>query len=306
MSGRPRLSIVIPVYNEAGNVPRIYRELKETARQSLADFELEILFMDNHSEDSSFEMISSLAEADPAVRAIRLSRNFGYQANILTGFRHCTGAAAVQLDCDGEDDPALIPLLVKKWQEGFSVVYGIRRKRHEGALLSLQRKFFYRLLRKISSVDIPVDAGDFRLIDRKVIDALGSFPEANPYLRGLISYAGFRSAGIPYDRRPRYSGAGKFSWWNYASLAIDGICSFSRAPLALAGWFGAGLILLGALGFGLGWPWMAALQTAIGGLQLLCIGIMGSYVGRISEQSARRPLSLVEKMIPGNEQARGR
>ncbi|MGE3261035.1 MAG: glycosyltransferase family 2 protein [Bacteriovoracia bacterium] len=310
MAQKKKLSIIIPVFNEAENITRIYEELCSVRTSSLAPYEFEILFMDNHSEDASFSTIASLAQNDSSVRVIRLSRNFGYQANILTGFRNCTGHAAIQLDADGEDDPALIPALVKRWEEGFKVVYGIRRKRFESIFLSWQRKIFYRLLRWLSSVPIPVDSGDFRLIDRQVIECLRSFDEANPYLRGLIAFAGFRSTGVPYDRRPRYKGQGKLSWWSYVFLGIDGICSFSKKPLAVATW--AGLFLFGAGGvlFGfqlwkmphmeetVSWaPFLLSTQLLVGGIQLLCLGIMGLYVGRILDEAKGRPISVIENTL---------
>ena len=220
---------------------------------------------------------------------------------------NCSGDAAVQLDADGEDDPKLIADFVKHWEAGYKVVYGVRTHRSEGWVLTLQRKIFYRLLRNISSVAIPVDAGDFRLLDRQVLTALASFQEANPYLRGLIAYAGFPQIGIPYARRPRYKGVSKFSWWDYVSLAWNGITSFSAKPLKIATWIG---FLMSSLSFMTGtfylvlflmgkiqvpgFTTLILVQLFLAGVQLLSMGLMGTYVGAIFDEVKRRPRSIIE------------
>lgn len=308
MNMKKKISIVIPFYNESSNIDRIYEELDVVRRQHLGDFEFEILLMDNHSTDDSFERAARLASKDPAVRVVRLSRNFGYQANILTGFLQCSGDAAIQLDADGEDDPALIPQMIQRWGEGLKVVYGIRRRRAESWWLSLQRRVFYRLLDAASSLQIPPDAGDFRLLDRQVIECLRNLPEANPYIRGLVAYAGFPQTGFIYDRRPRYHGVSKFSWFQYLSLAWDGVTSFSREPLNLATWAGAILAVISFISaiFYLclhlmvgskapGFTTLMLTMLFLSGVQLLCLGVVGTYIGRIFEDVKRRPISIIEK-----------
>lgn len=305
------ISVIIPFFNEEDNLQKIYDELKVVRQSSLSQYRFEILLMDNHSSDTSFEIASELAKKDDAVKVLRLSRNFGYQANILSGFLNCSGDAAIQLDADGEDDPHLIIQFIEKWEAGYDVVYGIRIRRSESWLLTFQRKAFYRILASISTLSIPVDAGDFRLLDRKVLTALSSFKEANPYLRGLIAYAGFRQIGIPYSRRPRYRGVSKFSWWEYLSLALDGITSFSAKPLKIATWIGFGLSIfsLAASFYYLilffegkvstpGFTTLILVMLLLAGVQLLCTGLIGTYIGAIFNEVKQRPRSIIEKKFP--------
>jgi dolichol-phosphate mannosyltransferase len=276
--------------------------------------------MDNHSTDGSFEVAKRLAAEDPEIRVIRLSRNFGYQANILTGLLSCKGDAAIQLDADGEDDPALIPAFVREWEKGTQVVYGVRKQRVEGILRQLERKIYYRVVRAISTVPIPVDAGDFRLLDRKVLEALRLFPESNPYLRGIIAYSGFSQVGIDYSRRARFAGESKFSTWDLIRFAWDGITSFSRKPLMIASWSGFALSTLsfvGALFYGFfhfvvgtklpGFTTLVLIQLFLAGVQLLCIGVLGAYLARIFDEVKARPRSIVEREIsPGQGGDTGR
>lgn len=303
-----KISIIIPFFNEGENVGRIYDELCLVAGQDLRSYELEILFLDNHSVDSSPSIVDELIARDKRVSRIRLSRNFGYQANILTGFSVCQGDAAIQLDADGEDDPRLIPRFVALWEEGNKVVYGVRESRRESFILSWQRKVFYRLIRFLSEVPIPVDAGDFRLIDRQVIDCLLQFKESNPYLRGLIAFSGFQQKGVSYQRRSRYRGESKFSWFGYIELALDGITSFSRKPLAVASWIGFILFVLSSLAaifylalhliYGArqpGFTTLIILHLFLAGMQLLGIGLLGAYVGRIFDEVKGRPRAIVEQ-----------
>ena len=307
---RKKLSVIIPFYNEEDNLKRIYDELMHVRAGELAAYDFEIILMDNHSTDKSFALASEIAAMDNSVTTIRLSRNFGYQVNILTGFLNCTGDAAVQLDADGEDDPALIAKFVEHWEKGFEVVYGVRRQRVEGGFVTLQRKIFYRLLASLSSVDIPLDAGDFRLLGRNVLEGLRRCPERGLYLRGIISYLGFDQVGVPYDRRPRYRGISKFSWWGYVALALDGITAFSRKPLMLAVWVGIGLAVLSFL-TGIvylvlfltaritvpGFTTLVILVLFLAGVQLICIGILGIYVGSVFEEVKQRPRGIIERIV---------
>ncbi|MBI3860854.1 MAG: glycosyltransferase family 2 protein [Planctomycetia bacterium] len=311
------ISVIIPFYNEGENIERIYRELADV-RASLPDHRFEILLMDNHSTDDSFDRAVKLAGQDSDVKVLRLSRNFGYQANILTGYLNSHGDVAIQLDADGEDDPRLIPEMLERWRAGYKVVYGVRRKRVESRFLQFQRKLFYRVLNVISAIPIPLDAGDFRLLDRQVIECLRQFREANPYLRGLIAYAGFSQTGIVYDRRPRYRGVSKFSWFQYWRLAWDATTSFSHEPLNVATYLGIALSLVsftGALGYlifhfahGTRAPGFTTLIFSIfflAGIQLICIGVIGVYVGRIFEEVKSRPKSFVETAYPPAPPAAG-
>lgn len=307
---RKTISIIIPFFNEEENIQRIYEELNEARSATLSGYDFEILFMDNHSSDKSFAVACKLAEQDPSVTVLRLSRNFGYQSNILTGFLNCTGDAAVQLDADGEDDPMIIARFVEYWEKGFDVVYGVRRQRVEGGLITFQRKLFYRILSSLAAVDIPVDAGDFRLLSRNVLEGLRQCPERGLYIRGMISYLGFEQIGIPYDRRPRYKGVSKFNWWGYMTLAVEGITAFSKKPLMLAVWAGLGLAVLSFIaGFVYlvlfltlkitvpGFTTLVILILFLAGVQLICMGILGLYIGTIFEEVKQRPRSLIAERV---------
>lgn len=311
------LSVVIPFYNEGENVDRIYHELVDAHGRLFATYRLQVVFMDNHSDDGSFARAVRIAHGDPRVKVIRLSRNFGYQANILTGLLACTGDAAVQLDADGEDDPALIPKMLALWESGNQVVYGIRRHRCESRLLTWQRKVFYRILRLGSGIDVPLDAGDFRLIDRSVIAVLRDCREANLYLRGLVAYAGFSQVGFEYDRRPRLSGSSRFTYLGYWRLALDGITSFTDLPLQFAAWLGTFLSAgsLFALLFYLVYHFTVGTRAPgfttiiltiffLAGVQFLFMGILGTYIGRIFVEVKRRPVSVIECTVP-EEQSGG-
>ncbi len=306
------ISIVIPFFNERENIPLIYRDLQE-AIPGFGPIDCEILFMDNASSDGSDQVVLELQKTDPRIRLIRMVRNFGYQANILAGYHYCKGDAAVQLDADGEDDPRLISAFIKKWLEGYHVVFGIRVRRKEGFIIQVLRKVFYRFLNSISTIPIPVDAGDFRLIDRQVIDSLKQFNETHLYLRGLVAYCGFKQTGFEYERRPRYTGVSKFSMLGYIRLATDAILSFSVRPLEFMTSFGLAISLLSfvaGLGYvGLhfmagtrapGFTTLAFLVSFFSGVQILFMGVVGSYVGRIFEEVKHRPRSISFEITPSN------
>ena len=309
------ISIVIPFFNEADNLLQIYGEV-QALRKNEPSYSFEIIFMDNQSTDESFAVAVGLARQDSTVRVIRLSRNFGYQVNILTGYLNARGDAAVQLDADGEDDPALVSEFLRKWEDGHEIIYGIRMHREDSKILQIMRKLFYRVIGKLSNVPIPIDAGDFRLIDRKVLDALPRFKESSLYIRGLFSYIGFRQTGIPYSRRRRYRGQSKFRLWDYFSLAIDGITSFSTKPLFVVAQLGLALSCLSLLAIifylGLylrghvvvrGFTTLVILQFLLSGIQLICLGLNGMYIGRIFDEVKSRPRSLIETTYPPSDKA---
>jgi glycosyltransferase involved in cell wall biosynthesis len=312
------ITIIVPVYNEEPNIDLIYGRICAVFEGALARYQLELIFSDNASSDGSFERIRLLAAKDARVRGIRLSRNFGFQANILSGLVNAAGDAVVQLDADGEDPPEVLPSLVAKWEEGFDVVYGIRTNRQESALLTFQRKLFYRLLKAVADIHVPVDAGDFRLIDRRVVRVLRErFKEHNPYLRGLISFAGFRQAGVPYARDARTMGVSKFSFWSYMSLAFDALTSFSRLPLRLVSFIG---VLISMLSFvalicymilyfaGMipvrGFATLILVMLLAGGLQLLSLGVVGEYICRIFDEVKARPRTIVADSCGFKEEPR--
>lgn len=313
-----KISIIVPVYNEGENIDLIYERVRALFAGNLARYQLELIFSDNASSDDSFHRIRALSARDERVRGIRLSRNFGFQANILSGMVNATGDAVVQLDADGEDPPEVIPSLVAKWEEGFDVVYGIRTNRQESPLLTMQRKIFYRILKAVADINVPVDAGDFRLIDRRVVRVLRErFKEHNPYLRGLISYAGFRQAGVPYAREARAAGISKFSFWSYMSLAFDALTSFSRLPLRLVSFIGVVISMLSFVALicylvlyfaGMipvrGFATLILVMLLAGGLQLLSLGLVGEYICRIFDEVKGRPRTIVADSCGFNEEPR--
>jgi dolichol-phosphate mannosyltransferase len=306
---KPLISIVIPFFNEEASLPVIVAEVQELEKSLHTEYAFELLLMDNHSSDRSSDIARDLCRQFPNIRYLRHSRNFGYQANILAGFRNAKGDAAVQLDADGEDDPRLIVEFLAKWREGNKVVYGVRKTREEPWLLSIQRKLFYRLLNSLSEIPLPLDAGDFRLLDRDLLDFLRESAERNIYLRGLIAYAGYKQIGIEYRRRPRHRGESKFSWFANLALALDGLTSFSRRPLILITYLGmffaAISLILGTFYLSLyvfsdipvqGFTTLVLLQLFFAGVILMCMGITALYIGRIFDEVKGRPPYLLEEM----------
>lgn len=311
MKEKPLISIIVPVFNEEENIPVLYKRVKRFIESLSERYEFEIVFTDNHSDDRSFYLMKDIAEKDRRVKVIRFSRNFGYQRSIYTGYLFASGAAAVQLDCDLQDPPELIAEFIKKWEEGFKVVYGIRKERQEGWLLNTVRKIFYRLIDFLSEDKLPHDVGDFRLIDRCILEELKIIFDASPYLRGIITTLGFKQIGIPYGRESRKAGKSKFSLSELVKLALDGILSHSTVPLRLAtlmgiiitsGAFVLTLIFIYGRFFGSGdWPRGFATTTVLIlfgiGLNGMFLGVIGEYLGRIYLQVKKRSLVVIEKTI---------
>jgi len=302
------ISIVVPVFNEEDNIVPLYdRVLK--VMFSLADrYDYEFIFTDNHSTDMTFERLEQLARRDKRVRIYRFSRNFGFQRSIYTGYSKANGDVAIQLDCDLQDPPELITEFVRYWEEGYQVVYGVRRTRKESWLISRVRNVFYWLIDLLSEDNLPHNAGDFRLVDRRVLDELKRFDDHQPYLRGTIAAMGFKQIGIPYDRAERLSGKSKFSLGGLFKLATDGILNHSIIPLRISTFTGLTISLitfLGIIGYLIGklflgkeWPAGFATTTTLILLSLslnaLFLGIIGEYLGRIYQQVKKRPLTIIE------------
>jgi len=306
------LSICVPAYNEEGNIVPIYERIKSVMSPLADRYDFELLFTDNHSEDRTFEEIAELATRDPRVRVIRFSRNFGFQQSILTNFCNARGDAAIQLDCDLQDPPELIPKFLELWHQGYKVVYGIRKERpKESKRLFYARKAFYRLLDFLSEDRLPPDAGDFRLIDRCILEQLRLVKDQRPYLRGMIAAMGFRQIGIPYDRKEREKGSTKFSFARLTGLAVDGILQHSIVPLRLATVLGVIMFVAAAIGaayylivklfFPVNWPpGFASLNILLLfsiGTNSLFLGILGEYIGRIHKNAAQRPGVIIETVI---------
>jgi len=310
-SDKKLISYVIPVFNEEKNITPFYQALMGVVVKLKDEYDYEIIFTDNHSTDDTFAKLKELANEDKRVKVIRFSRNFGFQRSIITGYLNASGDAAMELDCDLQDPPALIPEFISYWRQGYQVVYGVRRSRREFWLMRLSRKIFYRLIDFLSEDKLPHDAGDFRLIDRQVIDELAKFDDYQPYIRGSIAAMGFNQTGIVYDREERRHGSGKFSLMDYINLATDGILNHSIVPLRIAtftGIFvsfvtfvGLAVYLIGKLLFRQHWPAGFATTTSLIlislSLNALFLGIIGEYLGRIYQQVKKRPLTIVERRI---------
>jgi polyisoprenyl-phosphate glycosyltransferase len=304
------ISVVVPCFNEE-------EVLRESNRRLVAVLEhlpqkFEILYVDDGSTDGTSEVLRDLQMLDERIRVLRLSRNFGHQMAITAGLEHASGDAVAIIDADLQDPPEVIADFVAKWMDGFDVVYGVRTKREgESAFKLWTAKLFYRLIRKLSDTEIPLDTGDFRLLSRRVVDALLAMPERDRFVRGMVSWLGFSQAAVPYRRMARAAGTTKFSLWKMMCFATDGIVSFSILPLRLATWVGfaasglavSGILLtvierlMGVEGLVRGWTSVLVAILFLGGVQLICMGIIGEYVGRIYGESKRRPLYVVKERM---------
>ncbi len=301
-------SVVVPVFNEEENLELLHRRLSKVLENLCQDYE--IIFVDDGSTDNSLEIMRKFRKVNERVKVISFFRNFGHQTAITAGIDYASGSAVIVMDADLQDPPEVIPQLVEKWREGCDIVYAIRESRKDPILKKAIAFVFYRLFQRMSDVDIPVDAGDFRLMSRRVVDILKTMPERNRYLRGLASWVGFRQTRIRYARDERYAGERKYTLWRSVRLAFDGITSFSRFPLqlvvhlglavSLVGFlYGAIIIILGLV-FGRvvpGWTTLMAAVIFLGGVQLVVVGIIGEYVGRIYVEVQQRPLYLIKQKI---------
>ncbi|MEI6126018.1 MAG: glycosyltransferase family 2 protein [Pseudomonadota bacterium] len=306
-TSRPYLSLVIPVFNEAEIIATLCSRMV-SALAHLTD-EYEVIFVNDGSTDSSLQLLGAVAARNKRFRVIDLARNFGHQTAITAGLQYALGAAVIIMDADLQDPPELIPHFVEKWKEGFAIVYAVRAKRKEGLLKRALYKVFYRTLQKLANIDIPLDSGDFGLIDRRVVDIINKMPECNRFIRGLRSWAGFRQTGIPYDRDARFSGVPKYSFSKLFKLALDGLFSFSTIPLRLAtamGFIISGLSFLGIFLYLYrflttprvpGFTTLIIIVLFIGGVQLITVGILGEYIGRIYDETKQRPLFVVRETI---------
>ena len=302
-----KYSVIIPVYNEEENVYALYERLTGVMEKLSPDFEL--LFINDGSRDKTFPLVKALSVNDNRVKYINLSRNFGHQIAVSAGLDACQGERVVIIDADLQDPPELIAEMDQKMNDGFQVVYARRRKRQgESVSKLLTARLFYRLLANIASIDIPLDTGDFRIMDRKVVDVLKAMPEQNKFLRGQISWIGFRQTFVEYDRSERHGGKTGYTYAKMFRFALDGITSFSDAPLRLASWMGfvvsgfAFLALIYALWgkFVLhqsvpGWASIIVSVLFLGGIQLLSLGFIGEYLSRISANVKQRPLYIVDE-----------
>lgn len=306
------LSILIPIYNEEKNIKELHSRLKRT--QDAFQTPFEIIFVNDGSTDASPAELRAIASSDKHTKVVNLSRNFGHQLAIRAGLNFVSGDAVVIMDADLQDPPEFIESMARKWGEGYEVVYAVRKNRKENIFLRFLYFSFYRLLKVMSKIDIPLDSGDFCLMDRKVATILAAMPEQNPFLRGLRSWVGYRQIGVEYERKERFGGKTKYSFLKLVQLALDGILSFSDIPLRLSAFFGF-LISVAALSQIVilfikrlpvpGTTAIAVLVLFLGGVQLITIGILGEYLGRIYEETKNRPLFLVKETINIGQDNRG-
>jgi glycosyltransferase involved in cell wall biosynthesis len=307
---RPLLSVVVPCMNEAEVLRETNRCLIAALQKGPVSFE--IVYVDDGSTDSTFDLLCELQARDSRIRVVRFARNFGHQVAITAGLEHSSGDAIVVIDGDLQDPPEVVLEFLAKWLDGYDVVYGVRAAREgETVLKRWTANLFYRFISCLSDTAIPLDTGDFRLMDRRVVDALLSMPERDRFVRGMVSWLGFSQVAVPYRRAPRAACSTKFSLFKMVRFALDGIVSFSILPLRLATWTGfaaSGLAVLGIIvvllerfigvaGLVKGWSSAVIAELFIGGVQLICLGIIGEYVGRIYGESKRRPLYIVRERI---------
>jgi polyisoprenyl-phosphate glycosyltransferase len=309
------ISVIVPCYNEEAVIVETNRQLLGTL-EAIPQEDFEIVYVDDGSSDATPDILRELQAANRHVRVVRLSRNFGHQLAVSAGLENVSGDAVIIIDADLQDPPEVIPEMIDRWRDGYQVVYGLRRERAGETTFKLwTAKAFYRLINRISDVDIPLDVGDFRLLDRQIVNVLLAMPERDRFLRGMVSWIGFRQIGVLYDRGPRSAGESKYSLIKMLRFAVDSIISFSFAPLRLAIW--GGFIALGASFVGIvyalairlyttdwvkGWASIFTAVLFLGGVQMITLGIVGEYVGRIYAEVKLRPLFVVRERLGFNDE----
>jgi polyisoprenyl-phosphate glycosyltransferase len=308
-----KLSVIVPCYNEEAVLPQLFARLAAVAATWGMDYE--IICVDDGSRDRTWELLKAQHARDPRWRGLTFARNFGHQVAVSAGLHHATGDAAVILDADLQDPPEEIARLLAKWREGFQVVYAVRTKRDDAAVKQVLAWTFYRLLSRAVPFNVPADAGDFCLLDRRVVAVMNALPERNRYLRGLRAWSGFRQTGVEFERHARAAGAAQYTFKKSLRLAMDGVFSFSTVPLRLATYLGLGVSVCAFLGavftfcekvfaaqfarFGFtpgphGIPTLVISILFLGGVQLICLGILGEYLGRIYDEVKGRPHWIVQ------------
>jgi polyisoprenyl-phosphate glycosyltransferase len=309
MAENPDITLVVPAYNEEPVLPEFVKRAR--AALDATGLSWEIIFADDGSKDATAELIRALRRQDPRIGLISLSRNFGKEIAVTAGLDHARGRAVVVIDADLQDPPEIISDLVARWKEGYDVVYGRRTEREgEAALKRWTAYLFYRTINKLADRPIPADAGDFRLMSRRAVDALSQLRERHRFMKGLFSWIGFRQIEVPYKRARRVAGKTKWNYWRLWNLSIEGITSFSIRPLQFSAYFGFFISILAAV-YGIfivlqtvirgnpvpGYPSLLVVVLFLGGVQLITLGVIGEYVGRIFDETKERPLYLVAEAL---------
>jgi glycosyltransferase involved in cell wall biosynthesis len=305
----PLVSIIVPVFNESSNIMEFYFRVTRVMNQT--GYGYEVVFVNDGSKDDTLNIIQGLSEKDHHIKIIDLSRNYGKEIALTAGLDNCRGDAVIPIDADLQDPPEVIVELLAKWEEGYEVVFATRTERDgESSMKKVTAHLFYRFIKKLTPIPIPQDTGDFRLMSRKVVNALKELREQHRFMKGLFSWVGFRQTSISYRREPRFAGKSKFNYWKLWNFAIEGITSFSFRPLQVATYLGFSISLFAiAFAFYLlittllngnpvpGYPSLMVAVLFLGGVQLTTMGIIGEYIGRIYNESKRRPLYFVQDMI---------
>mgnify|MGYP000691490983 CR=1 FL=1 len=306
-----KVSVVIPMYYEEEVANECYKKVSKIL-MSLENYDYEIIFINDGSKDKTLDILEDIAKKDEKVKVISFSRNFGHQAAVTAGLKEVTGDAIVIIDADLQDPPELIPDMLKLWEEGNEVIYGKRKVRKgESAFKLLTAKMFYKTLNALSDVEIPKDTGDFRLVDRKVVDVINNLPEHNKFLRGLFSWVGFKQKAYEYERQERFAGKTKYPLKKMLKLASDGIISFSNKPIKLVGALGIISIIISVIlliyaivsyifklnNLSAGWTSIMVAITFFAGVQLLSLWVISEYIGRIYDEAKGRPQYVIDKKI---------
>ena len=304
-ANHPIVSLIIPCHNESDNLHALYERVHTVMENTGKSWEL--VCVNDGSKDDTLDQLLSLHQIDPRVVVIDLSRNFGKEAALTAGLDHAYGDCAIPLDADLQDPPELIPELLAKWEEGYDVVNAVRLSRDgESWLKRASAHAFYRIINRMSDVDIPADTGDFRLLSRSVLEAIKKLPERRRFMKGLFAWVGFHTASVHYHREPRYAGKTTWNYWRLWNFAVEGITSFSQVPLQLAAHLGlfvsvlaflyAVYLIIGTIVYGnpvKGYPSMMVTLLFLGGVQLIALGVIGEYLGRIYEETKGRPVYLI-------------
>jgi dolichol-phosphate mannosyltransferase len=304
------VSYIFPIYNESGNIALLYSTMDKLLSTGQS-YEYELIFINDGSHDDSLEQLVSLQKKDKRISVIDFSRNFGHQLAVTAGLDFAKGEAVIIMDSDMQDPPEVSFDLLKKWEEGYEVVYAVRKSRKDTFFKKVTASMFYRLLQKLSDIDIPRNTGDFRLLDRKVVDELNKFRERNRFLRGLVSYAGFKQTGVLFDRDERHSGETGYPLKKMLKFAMDGILGFSSVPLRLISQIGFGFSALSFLGILYavmvkllnpshvvpGWTFIIIAILLVGGIQLIMLGVIGTYIGRMYSEIQARPLYIISSVF---------